>query len=134
MLQKRFATLIFLGIFLKAMPARLTRAMISWKLRACRSRCTSWMMAAAVGDPLEDRELLPGLGAATRLHHGFGSRVASVGTYSETTAVLRPSRSFHKPRSSSASSTPIAPTSPCSSTAPPRGPAWSAKSEKKWGG
>ena len=82
---------------------------------------------------LEDRELLPGLGAATRLHHGFGSRVASVGTYSETTAVLRPSRSFHKPRSSSASSTPIAPTSPCSSTAPPRGPAWSAKSEKKWG-
>jgi len=50
-LQKRFATLIFLGIFLKAMPARLTRAMISWKLRACRSRCTSWMMAAAVGDP-----------------------------------------------------------------------------------
>jgi hypothetical protein len=49
--QKRFATLIFLGIFLKAMPARLTRAMILWKLRACRSRCTFWMMTAAVGGP-----------------------------------------------------------------------------------
>ena len=51
MVQKRFATLIFLGIFLKAMPARLTRAMILWKLRACRSRCTFWMMTAAVGGP-----------------------------------------------------------------------------------